>query len=64
MTAPESGNKKLTGVTIIGRLKPGKTATLPYLHDETVYDYTWTVLNLNYMRNVSGITRCTLLLSN
>ena len=49
MTAPESGNKKLTGVTIIGRLKPGKTATLPYLHDETVYDYTWTVLNLNYI---------------
>lgn len=49
MTAPEAGNKKLTGITIVGRLKPGKTATLPYVHDEEVYDYTWTVLNLNYI---------------
>lgn len=49
MIAPETSGKKLTGVTIVGRLKPGKTATLPYVHDETVYDYTWTVLNLNYI---------------
>lgn len=49
MTAPEAASKKLTGITIIGRLKPGKTATLPYVHDEDVYNYTWTVLNLNYI---------------
>ena len=49
MIAPEAGNKKLTGITIVGRLKPGKTAELPYVHDESVYDYTWTVLNLNYI---------------
>lgn len=49
MTAPEAASKKLTGITIVGRLKPGKTATLPYVHDEEVYDYTWTVLNLNYI---------------
>ena len=49
MIAPEIGNKKLTGVSIVGRLKPGKTATLPYVHDEDVYNYTWTVLNLNYI---------------
>lgn len=49
MIAPEAGSKKLTGITIVGRLKPGKTATLPYVHDEEVYDYTWTVLNLNYI---------------
>ena len=49
MIAPEAGNKKLTGITIVGRLKPGKTSTLPYVHDESVYDYTWTVLNLNYI---------------
>lgn len=49
MIAPETASKKLTGITIIGRLKPGKTATLPYVHDEDVYDYTWTVLNLNYI---------------
>ena len=49
MIAPEIGNKKLTGVSIVGRLKPGKTASLPYVHDEEVYNYTWTVLNLNYI---------------
>lgn len=49
MIAPEAGSKKLTGITIVGRLKPGKMATLPYVHDEEVYDYTWTVLNLNYI---------------
>ena len=49
MIAPETSSKKLTGITIVGRLKPGKTATLPYVHDEDVYNYTWTVLNLNYI---------------
>lgn len=49
MIAPQAGSKKLTGITIVGRLKPGKTATMPYVHDEEVYDYTWTVLNLNYI---------------
>lgn len=49
MIAPQAGSKKLTGITIVGRLKPGKTATLPYEHNEEVYDYTWTVLNLNYI---------------
>lgn len=49
MIAPETSSKKLTGITIVGRLKPGKTSTLPYVHDESVYDYTWTVLNLNYI---------------
>ena len=44
MIAPEIGNKKLTGVSIVGRLKPGKTASLPYVHDEEVYNYTWTCL--------------------
>lgn len=49
MIVPETSSKKLTGVSIVGRLKPGKTASLPYVHDEDVYDYTWTVLNLNYI---------------
>lgn len=49
MIAPQAGSKKLTGITIVGRLKPGKTATLPYEHNEEIYDYTWTVLNLNYI---------------
>ena len=49
MIAPETSSKKLTGITIVGRLKPGKTATLPYGHDEDVYNYNWTVLNLNYI---------------
>lgn len=49
MIAPQAGNKQLTGIVIVGRLKPGKTSTLPYVHDEDVYNYTWTVFNLNYI---------------
>lgn len=49
MIAPQTSSKGLTGITIVGRLKPGKTSTLPYEHDEEIYNYTWTVLNLNYI---------------
>ncbi|MCC8132525.1 MAG: RagB/SusD family nutrient uptake outer membrane protein [Tannerellaceae bacterium] len=49
MTAPESGNKPLLGIAVVGRLKPGKTATLPYVRDENTWDYTYTVLDLSYI---------------
>lgn len=49
MIAPESGNKPLLGIVVVGRLKPGKTASLPYVRDEETWDYTYTVLDLTYI---------------
>jgi hypothetical protein len=42
MIAPTTLGKKLIFMTVIGTLKPGKTAPSPYKHDESVYTYTYT----------------------
>lgn len=49
MTAPEAGSKPLVGISVVGRLKAGKTAKLPYVHDEEIYDYTYSVIDLSYL---------------
>lgn len=49
MIAPEVGNKPLLGISVVGRLKDGKTAKLPYVHDESVYNYTYYVIDLSYI---------------
>lgn len=51
MIAPETGNKKLTGMTIFARLKPGKTATKPYIHNEDTWDYHYYVRELSFREN-------------
>jgi len=43
MIANETNNKPLTGIMVIGRLKPGQTQGRPYIHDETKYTYTYYV---------------------
>lgn len=48
MIAPETNSKTLKGITVIGRLKPGKKASLPYVRDENTWDYTYYVIDLTY----------------
>lgn len=49
MIAPESAAKPLLGIVVIGRLKPGKTASLPYVRNEDTWDYTYNVIDLTYI---------------
>lgn len=49
MIAPASAVKPLMGITVVARLKPGKTAVLPYIHNESIWDYTYYVMDLSYI---------------
>ena len=49
MLASEIGKKPLLGITVIGRLKPGKQAALPYVHNEDTWDYSYYVVDLSYI---------------
>jgi hypothetical protein len=51
MIAPTTLGRKLVYITVIGTLKPGKTAPVPYKHDETIYDYTYTPTEDNSLEN-------------
>ncbi|MDD4591623.1 MAG: RagB/SusD family nutrient uptake outer membrane protein [Parabacteroides sp.] len=48
MIAPTTNNKELTGILILARLKPGKTAAAPYVHNENTWDYHYYVQSLSY----------------
>ncbi|MDR2498008.1 MAG: RagB/SusD family nutrient uptake outer membrane protein [Tannerellaceae bacterium] len=48
MIAPVTNNKTLTGMTVFARLKPGKTASRPYIHNEDTWEYHY------YVRDLSG----------
>jgi hypothetical protein len=43
MIADETNSKPLAGILVIGRLKPGETQNLPYVHNEDKYTYTYFV---------------------
>lgn len=49
MIAPEVATKPLLGITVVGRLKADKKATLPYVHSEDTWDYSYYVINLSYI---------------
>lgn len=51
MIAPETNNKELTGILVFARLKPGKTAYKPYIHDESTWDYFYYVQSLRFREN-------------
>ena len=51
MIAPLVMNKKLTGISVLGQLKPGVDGALPYRYDETKYNYTWTVADFTSREN-------------
>jgi hypothetical protein len=46
MIADVTNSKPLTGILIIGRLKPGQTQVRPYIHNEDRYEYTYYVQRL------------------
>ena len=43
--APETLGRGIKAINVTATLKPGKSALVPYRHDKTVYDYTYTVQN-------------------
>lgn len=47
MIAPQTNNKDLTGILVYARLKPGKTAKKPYIHNEETWDYFYHVQKLS-----------------
>lgn len=51
MIAPQTNSKELTGVLVFARLKPGKTATKPYIHNEETWDYHYYIQSLNFREN-------------
>ncbi|WP_303140413.1 RagB/SusD family nutrient uptake outer membrane protein [uncultured Parabacteroides sp.] len=51
MIAPETNNKELTGVLVFARLKPGKTAYKPYIHNEDTWDYHYYIQSLKFREN-------------
>lgn len=48
LIAGETNNKTLTGVEVIGFLKPGKTQTKPYINNTDKYDYFYRVIDLTF----------------
>ena len=51
MIAPETNSKELTGILVFARLKPGKTAYKPYIHNEETWDYYYYVQSLKFREN-------------
>jgi hypothetical protein len=51
MIAPETLGRKTVYINVVGKLKPGQTAPVPYVHDETKYDYTYTPTEVNSLEN-------------
>lgn len=43
LIAGQTNSKPLTGILVIGRLKPGQTQYKPYIHNEEKYEYTYYV---------------------
>lgn len=48
LIAGETNNKTLTGVEVIGFLKPGKTQNKPYINNTDKYDYFYRVIDLTF----------------
>lgn len=47
MIAPETAVKSIKGIMVIARLKPGKTAKKPYIHNRDTWDYHYYVTDLS-----------------
>jgi len=48
MIAPTTNNKELCGMLVYATLKPGKTASAPYVHNESTWDYHYYVQSLSF----------------
>ncbi len=51
MIGPTTLGRKLTYIKVTATLKPGKTALVPYRHDETIYTYTYSPVEDNSQEN-------------
>ncbi len=57
MIASTTLGRKLQFINVTGILKPGKTALVPYHHDETVYDYHYVPFTDNSLENRTWIDK-------
>jgi hypothetical protein len=51
MIAPQTLGRKTVYINVVGKLKPGQTAAVPYVHDESKYNYTYTPTEVNSLEN-------------
>lgn len=51
MIAPQTLGRKTTYIQVVGTLKPGATAPVPYRKDKTKFDYTYTPVQNNSLEN-------------
>lgn len=51
MIAPQTLGRKTTYIQVVGTLKPGATAPVPYRKDKTKFDYTYTPVQNNNLEN-------------
>lgn len=51
MTAPQTLGRLPEFIKVIGKLKPGKKAPVPYRHDEDIYTYTYTPVKDDALEN-------------
>jgi hypothetical protein len=51
MIAPQTLGRKVKYIDIVGTLKPGATAPVPYRKDKTKFDYTYTPVENNTLEN-------------
>jgi starch-binding outer membrane protein, SusD/RagB family len=45
MIPAQTLGRGIKDINVVAKLKPGKSPLVPYRHDKTVYDYTYTVEN-------------------
>lgn len=57
MIAAETLGRKTVYINVIGKLKSGQTAPVPYRHDETKYDYTYTPTVVNALENRTWVDK-------
>ncbi|MBD0378479.1 MAG: RagB/SusD family nutrient uptake outer membrane protein, partial [Flavisolibacter sp.] len=51
MIAPQTLGRKVQYIDIVGTLKPGATAPVPYRKDKTKFDYTYAPIENNTLEN-------------
>jgi hypothetical protein len=51
MIAPTTLGRPVIDINVVGTLKPGKVAPSPYVHDESIYNYSYTPFSDNGLEN-------------
>lgn len=57
MIAPQTLGRNLQYINVIGELKPGANAPSPYRKDESLYNYTYTPVEVNSLENRNWVDK-------